>query len=401
MNFLQYITDNYWNLNSTIITLVTIGLITVITIVGYGLERRITSKTPVYIRLIFHTLEGIVLTMSMIILQQTFHLLNNDSIHNGWLYANAQLTILLYAMYLIRNKITLLINLLMPFFYHQSSNLQRLDNSKLPYFIISYIFLVAIVVYIYKDTDSLKDSIKKYLAVQVIYGLAWWILLWVDHSFPFYQVPNMLLVFIIYMAIVRYCERKMQLTLNGYDNLRVEVNYDELTGVRNRFSLDRNIKDIYETYSHEKNVPLRMAMFDIDHFKNFNDKFGHATGDNVLRHVANIMERELFLKKTQGQIFRYGGEEFIIIFRGKTADECIPIVADLRNTLFNSPLFLNGQQLNVNVSFGVSTLKESDKNFSDLFNRVDSYLYKSKNAGRNKMTVENETLNFDDFKNSI
>ncbi|WP_146983831.1 GGDEF domain-containing protein, partial [Companilactobacillus alimentarius] len=99
--------------------------------------------------------------------------------------------------------------------------------------------------------------------------------------------------------------------------------------------------------------------------------------------------------------FRYGGEEFIIIFRGKTADECIPIVADLRNTLFNSPLFLNGQQLNVNVSFGVSTLKESDKNFSDLFNRVDSYLYKSKNAGRNKMTVENETLNFDDFKNSI
>jgi len=221
------------------------------------------------------------------------------------------------------------------------------------------------------------------------------------HSFPFYQVPNMLLVFIIYMAIVRYCERKMQLTLNGYDNLRVEVNYDELTGVRNRFSLDRNTKDIYETYSHEKNVPLTMAMFDIDHFKNFNDKFGHATGDNVLRHVANIMERELFLKKTQGQIFRYGGEEFIIIFRGKTADECIPIVADLRNTLFNSPLFLNGQQLNVNVSFGVSTLKESDKNFSDLFNRVDSYLYKSKNAGRNKMTVENETLNFDDFKNSI
>ncbi|CAJ1182307.1 hypothetical protein FD33_GL002375 [Companilactobacillus paralimentarius DSM 13238 = JCM 10415] len=86
----------------------------------------------------------------------------------------------------------------------------------------------------------------------------------------------------------------MQLTLNGYDTLKKAVNYDELTGIRNRSSLDKNSKEIYEQYSHEDNVPLSMAMFDIDHFKLFNDQYGHSTGDEVLRHVSHTMERELY-----------------------------------------------------------------------------------------------------------
>ncbi|HIY92209.1 GGDEF domain-containing protein [Companilactobacillus sp. HBUAS56275] len=395
MNILNEITTKYVNLTSTIITLVTIGLITVITIIAYGLERRIDDKSPIYFKLPVHLAEGAVLAGSMIILQKTFLVLNNGSVNNGWLYANAQLTILLYAMYLLRNKIILLINLLMPFAYHQSANIQRLGSSRWPYFLISYIFLVAIIIYIYWQTDSLKDSTIKYLTLQILYGAAWWILLWVDHSFPFYNIFNMLIVFVIYMAIIRYCEHKMQLTLNGYDTLKKVVNYDELTGIRNRSSLDKNSKEIYKQYSHEDDVPLSMAMFDIDHFKLFNDKYGHSTGDEVLRHVAHTMDRELYLKKTHGQIFRFGGEEFIIVFRGKTAEECKPIITDLRNTLLHSPLFFNGMRLNVSVSFGISELKPTDSGFADLFNRVDSYLYKSKNAGRNKMTIENVTYDFD------
>src|SRR5699024_11635588 len=57
---------------------------------------------------------------------------------------------------------------------------------------------------------------------------------------------------------------------------------------------------------------------------------GHSTGDEVLKHVAHTMEREMFLTDTKGQLFRFGGEEFIIVFRGKTPEQCIPIVKDLR-----------------------------------------------------------------------
>jgi len=392
---LENIINNYMSIVAATITLSTIGLITIITIIAYALERRITSDSPLYQRLLAHILEGLILALSMVMLQRIFQILNHSSINNAWLYANAQLTILLYCMYLIRNKITLLINLTMPLTYYGAMNISRLNNHNLPLFVIAYLFLDVIVIYIYLKKDEIESKEWKFVIVQILFGIAWWILLWVDHSFPFFDIFNMLVVFLIYMAVIRYCERKMQSTLVNYDNLKVKVNYDELTGIRNRANLDKTSKDVYKVYSQEKDVPLTMVMFDIDHFKDFNDKYGHATGDDVLRHVAHTMEREMFLNDTKGQLFRFGGEEFIIIFRGKTPLDCIPIISDLRNHLVNSPLFLNGEKLIVHVSFGASELKDTDTNFSDLFKRVDQNLYDSKNAGRNRMTVDGVTYTFD------
>ena len=391
---LKRVIENYLNINSAIITLVTIGLITIITIVAYSLERKISQSSPLYKRLTAHSLEGLVLALSMVMLQNIFRALNSGSVNHGWLYANAQLTILLYCMYLIRNKITLLINLLMPFVYYQAINVARLDNKDLPFFVISYIFLVAIVLYIYRQTERLQNSEWKFVIMQLLFGLSWWILLWVDHSFPAYEILIMLLVFLVYMSIIRFFAKKFQDTMLTYNDLRVQVNYDELTGIRNRANLDKIAQEIYDTYSNEK-VPLTIAMFDIDHFKEFNDQYGHTTGDEVLKHVAHTIEREMFLTDTKGQLFRFGGEEFIIIFRGKKPADCTPIINDLRNTLINTPLILNGERLDVSISFGISELAVTDEDFEDLFNRVDRYLYESKNSGRNKLTVEGVTYDFD------
>lgn len=394
---LEKFINSYLNINSAIITLVTIGLITIITIVAYSSERRISKSSPFWKRTVVHLLEGIVLGFSMVMLQQIFHILNHGSVNNGWLYANAQLTILLYCMYLIRNRVTLIVNLLMPFLYYNAMNLPRLKNTELPYFIIAYIFLVIIISYIYRETENLQNSEWKYLTMQTLFGLAWWVLLWVDHSFPVYDIFIMLFVFLAYMSIIRFCAKKLQDTMLNYDDLQVQVNYDELTGIRNRANLDKTSQEIYQTYYSEKAVPLTVAMFDIDHFKEFNDEYGHSTGDEVLKHVAHTMEREMFLTDTKGQLFRFGGEEFIIVFRGKRPEECIPIVADLRDTLTSTPLILNGQRLDVSISFGLSKLTEKDASFDDLFNRVDKYLYDSKNAGRNRLTVEGVTYDFNDL----
>lgn len=391
--------NDYINTISAIITLVTIALITIITIVAYTLERRISKSSPLYQRAFVHLVEGLVLGGSMVMLLQVYRILSNGaSINHAWLYAIAQLTILLYSMYLIRNKVTLLINILMPFMYYTSMNIQRLDSKHLPLFIISYIFLVGIVIYIYKQTDRLQNSEWKYLGMQTLFGVAWWLLLWVDHSFPIYEIINLVVVFLIYMTVIRFCARKIQDTMLNYDNLRVRVNYDELTGIRNRANLDKTATELFDTYSHEDKVPLSIAMFDIDHFKGFNDQYGHSTGDEVLKHVAHTMEREMFLTDTKGQLFRFGGEEFIIVLRGKDPTQCVPIVTDLRNTLVNTPLILNGQRLDISISFGISQLKDSDTDFEDLFNRVDKYLYESKNAGRNRLTVEGQTYDFDNMK---
>ena len=394
---LERIMNNYLNINSAIITLVTIGLITIITIVAYSLERKISNSSPLYQRLLAHLVEGTVLAISMIMLQQIFHILNDGSINNGWLYANAQLTILLYCMYLIRNQITLWINIVMPFVYYTSMNIERLENHDLPFFIVSYLLLVAVIIFIYRQNEKLQNSEWKYLILQVLFGFFWWVLLWVDHSFPVIEIANMLVVFLIYMSIIRFCAKKVQETMLNYNDLQVQVNYDELTGIRNRANLDKTAYELYQTY-HNEEVPLTVAMFDIDHFKEFNDQYGHSTGDEVLKHVAHTIEREMFLTDTKGQLFRFGGEEFIIIFRGKTPDQCVPIVKDLRDSLVNTPLFLKGQKLNVTISLGISQLSERDYAFEDLFNRVDKYLYESKNSGRNRLTIEGETMAFDEKK---
>lgn len=395
-NTLEKIIDNYLNINSAIITLVTIGLITIITIVAYSLERRISKSSPLYQRIATHIIEGVILASSMIMLEKIFFILNSGTINNGWLYANAQLTILLYCMYLIRNKITLLINLFMPLLYYQAKIFTRLDNKDLPLFLGSYLLLIAIIIFIYNQTEKLQNNEWKYVGMQTLFGLSWWVLIWTDHNFPAFEIINMLIVFLIYMTIIRFCARKLQDTMLTYNDLQVQVNYDELTGVRNRANLDKTSEEIFDTYSRE-DVPLTVTMFDIDHFKAFNDEYGHSTGDEVLKHVAHTMEREMFLTDTKGQLFRFGGEEFIIIFRGKKPADCIPIISDLRNTLVNTPLVLKSQRLDITISFGVSELKQTDNDFDDLFNRVDQFLYASKNSGRNRLTVEGVTYNFDDL----
>lgn len=386
--------NNYLNINAVIITLVTIGLITIITIFAYSFERLINKSSPLYKKFFTHLLEGLILGGSMIILEKIFFILNQGSINNGWLYANAQLTILLYCMYLIRNKITLLINLLTPLLYYQSMIFKRLASKNLSTFIISYLILCVIIIFIYQKTDQLQKNEWYYLGMQTLFGLGWWILLWSDHNFPIYEVFSMLVVFLIYMSIIRFCARKLQDTMLHYNDLQTQVNYDELTGVRNRANLDKTAKEIYQAYSNQ-NVPLSIAMFDIDHFKSFNDIYGHSVGDEVLKHVAHTIEREMFLTDTQGELFRFGGEEFIIIFRGKKTEDCLPIIGDLRNAMIKTPLIINGQKLSVSISFGLSALTDTDKNFGDLFNRVDQYLYASKNSGRNRLTVEGKTVSFD------
>lgn len=114
----------------------------------------------------------------------------------------------------------------MPFVYYQAMNIHRLDNKDLPIFAISYIFLVLILAYIYHETEKLRNSEWKYVVMQTLFGLSWWIfLLWVDHSFPAVEILNMLAVFLIYMGIIRFCEKKLEDTMLNYDDLN---NFEEL-----------------------------------------------------------------------------------------------------------------------------------------------------------------------------
>lgn len=401
---MQNFINNYLTITDLVVLLITIGLITVITLVSYSIEKRVSAASPFFIRLSVHILESTILVVSIIVLREVFATVNNGKFMNdAWLYANAQIAVSFYGFLILNNRLVELITLAFPFIYNPSFNVTRLESPLWPLFLGTYFVLLITVDYAYSHKDDMLISGYKYTIAQTIYGMSWWILLWIDYHFNPLQMIISMIFFEIFMALFRLTEVKLRASFADYKDLEVKANYDALTGVRNRANLNTTSKELLEEFKNSSDEIGTVAMFDIDHFKKFNDTYGHETGDEVLRHVAHLVERELVSRqgKPTGQLYRYGGEEFIIIFKNLNTTESANIAYDIRKTLADIPLFINGAKLDVTMCFGITAITKSDETTKSILERVDQYLYQSKNSGRNCVTIEGETYSYDNLKPAV
>ncbi len=170
--------------------------------------------------------------------------------------------------------------------------------------------------------------------------------------------------------------------------VRTESLTDPLTQLANRkyfdTSLERSIAD-----AHAKNEPLSLMMTDIDHFKNFNDSFGHLTGDQVLRLVAMSVKQNV---KGQDTAARYGGEEFAVILPNTVLRSAITVADHIRRAVMTKELMKRstGEHLGrVTISIGVATLRKGDT-VQSLIERTDTCLYSAKRHGRNRVMCETD-----------
>ncbi len=381
--------------NALVTGIVTIGLITIITYIAFMLERKISESSPFVKKVSVNVSEMFLLLLVMFIIEKVFESLTGGTeVELGGLFANAELTILFYCLFVFNNRLIVLMNILLPFLYHPSLNIARITGTYWWLFVATYIILIVVIDYLYGHKNALIVSNYKYWLSQIMFGVCWWIIMWIDNRFPLPDMIGMLILFEVYMLVVRVIEQKMSTYMHAYTDLEQKVNYDALTGVRNRANLNKLSKEAYDKYI-TSDEPLTVIMFDIDRFKSFNDHYGHDLGDEVLRHVSHIVERELHIDGSKGQLFRYGGEEFIILMRKIDSDQCENIINGINKTLNEMPLYYQDNELSVTLCFGVTTLKREDKSFDEVFKRVDSYLYESKNNGRNKMTIEGKIYEYD------
>lgn len=381
--------------NALVTGIVTIGLITIITYFAFTLEKKISLASPFWERIAVGLSEMGVLLVAALIVEQVFESLTGGSaVELGGLYANAELTLLFYCLFVFNNRLIVLMNIALPFIYHPSYDIERMKGPYWPLFIVAYVVLIIVIDYLYNHKDALIVSSYRYLTAQLLFGICWWTLIWIDYRFPVPDIIGMLIVFEIYMLIVRVIEQRMNTYMHAFDTLELKANYDALTGVRNRANFNKQSKEDFDKYSQTSKVPLTTIMFDIDHFKKFNDHYGHEIGDEVLRHVSHIVERELHMDGSNGKLFRYGGEEFLILVEKLDSQQCKEIINSINQTLIAMPLYMQDSRLDVTLCFGVTTLRVTDKSFDDIFKRVDGYLYDSKNGGRNKMTVEGKTQEY-------
>jgi len=154
---------------------------------------------------------------------------------------------------------------------------------------------------------------------------------------------------------------------------------DALTGVANRRNLDERLTIELERSKRYGNS-ISLIMTDIDHFKKFNDVYGHSIGDTVLKHFSKIIKDSI---RSSDFVARFGGEEFLILLPETTIESAIHLAERIRHALESSKI--EGIKDPLTASFGVTGLQEQDTQTS-VFERVDKALYKSKENGRNQVT---------------
>jgi diguanylate cyclase len=170
--------------------------------------------------------------------------------------------------------------------------------------------------------------------------------------------------------------------------VRAESLTDPLTGLANRKRFDSQlVRAMVE--STERSEALSLVMVDIDHFKSFNDTWGHLTGDQVLRLVAMSLKQNV---KGQDLATRYGGEEFAVVLPNTVLRSALTVADHIRRAVMSKQLLRRstGQNLGrVTISLGVATMHKGDTPQS-LIARADACLYAAKRSGRNRVICETD-----------
>ncbi len=160
---------------------------------------------------------------------------------------------------------------------------------------------------------------------------------------------------------------------------------DPLTNLPNRRAFEICLKSAIEETANA-GFPLSVAFCDIDLFKRINDTHGHPTGDRVIHHVGDLLHR---MASSNVHVARHGGEEFVILFEQKTADEALEILERVRSQLSAKQLIAKDTMKpigTVTFSAGVAQML-SGENSASLLSRADQALYKAKNTGRDRVCI--------------
>jgi len=172
------------------------------------------------------------------------------------------------------------------------------------------------------------------------------------------------------------------------EDVRKESLTDGLTSVSNRKAFDLEIAAALED-ARRTGKPVSLVMCDIDHFKKFNDTWGHQTGDQVLKLVAKCLSENV---KGRDMVARFGGEEFVIVLRQTSLDGATLLAEQIRDYVQSKHLVKksSGDVLGLlTVSMGVASSADFDSPAS-LIQRADVCLYRAKNTGRNRVVNEDE-----------
>jgi diguanylate cyclase (GGDEF)-like protein len=169
------------------------------------------------------------------------------------------------------------------------------------------------------------------------------------------------------------------------DTMKQQANIDMLTGLYNRRFLEDYARKLF-AIARRRGQPVGVIMMDLDHFKNFNDIYGHETGDRIMRHFAKTVIGSM---RETNLAARYGGEEFIVVLPDTDAKSCTLVAERIRKAVMVMivPSSTEKPLPQVTVSMGVAVFPESGRTVEEVIQASDRALYESKHGGRNRVTT--------------
>jgi diguanylate cyclase (GGDEF)-like protein/PAS domain S-box-containing protein len=181
----------------------------------------------------------------------------------------------------------------------------------------------------------------------------------------------------VFGGVVVFRDVSEQVRLEG--QLRHLAHHDPLTGLYNRTALEEQLdQELHRATRY--GTTFSLVMFDLDHFKAVNDRYGHDIGDHALQTVARLVSGQL---RTSDALGRWGGEEFLILLPETGSAEANTLAERIRRTVAEHDF---GEPDNLSLSLGIATLRDQEPR-SELFRRLDAALYRAKDEGRNRVAA--------------
>lgn len=236
----------------------------------------------------------------------------------------------------------------------------------------------------FKHTFVSQWGPRSYIFI-VPYLILCWMMFTVDFRLTFGLFISQVLSSICYMTIFLLLDKLIR---QQWQLLSRFTNTDFLTGIGNRRAFETDLR-IY----HKKLGPWYLVMFDIDDFKKINDQYGHAMGDATLKMVSQIINDHVHALQMEASFYRFGGEEFTLLFANVNSKQVIKIILDIQNIVNQLSITnANGESIKVTLSIGVTQHDVDDTEELALYKRADMYLYQAKKSGKNLINYEGTNI---------
>lgn len=324
---------------------------------------------------------GVIYIMSLLFYME----ITATNVQHSWIYINFELiSVIFYTVILSANKhyYYYFFPLILLAFMVLNSALTSWESWCLSFDLI--VFYQALN-YIKNHTKN-KFPFFKYLIASVIFGSLYWFFAKIKFNIsnPMF-IHQLTSLFVMELFTIGYIAVLFS-DLESRASLFRDATHDRLTHAFNYDAFDIDLRAIFKE-DNQPNTKFTMMMFDIDHFKNINDTYGHLAGDAVLKEVVQIVQKVLKQSDPKIKLYRTGGEEFNVIFPNYKVEETTDIVNKIFSAINSTTIHLKENDINITASFGVSEISPHDVSITDFYSRVDKALYHSKQNGRNKITT--------------